>query len=92
MTSLLSSAICSFERLAIFVRSFSEISDLIVQKSSTVIGACIEKRNMRSDIPATPASERTACNLPGVAKRKASGASRTGGDVGTYLSTIPATT
>src|ERR1700694_3343310 len=87
MSSRFSSATCCFERMASFVRSFSDISYRNVQKFSTEIDARIENRNRRSVVAATPALERTACNLPGLAKRNASGESGAGGGESTYRST-----
>src|SRR5436305_11923041 len=88
MTSHLSSAFCCFEREAIFVRRFSDISRRNVQKFSSEMDARIEKRNRRSDVAVTPASERTARNLPGSAKRNASGESGAGGGESAYRPTI----
>src|ERR1700674_4750523 len=65
MASRFSSAICCTERMASLARSFSDISDRSVQKSSTEMGARIENCKSRSDVAATPAVERTASNLPG---------------------------
>src|ERR1700737_140021 len=86
--SRFSSAICCVERVASLVRSFSDISDRNVQKSSTEADARIVKRSRRSETAAAPAFEKIVSNLPGSAKRKASGESGAGLGESTYRSTI----
>jgi len=63
-TSRFSSAPCSFESVASFVRSLSDISDRKAQKSSTEIGARIENRRRRSDAAVAPAFERIDNSFP----------------------------
>src|SRR5690349_19561962 len=87
MTSRLSSTNCGLERRASLVRSFSDISDRRVQKSSTDMDARIENCNRRSDAEVAPALERTASNAPGSAKRNISGEPGVGAVDATYRST-----
>src|SRR5438105_12571324 len=86
-TSRFSSASFSFESVASFVRSLSDISDRKAQKSSTEIGARIENRRRRSDTAAAPALERIDKSFPGAAKRNGSSESGAGGGESTYRST-----
>src|SRR5262245_60018764 len=71
-------------------RSFSAISQRRFQKPSTVNGALMEKRNKRSDTSLAPASPTMLRNLPGVANRKALGASGGNSASGAKRSTMRA--